>query len=203
MASAHSIARAAREVQVMSSKKTVAPIRIKTTAEYDPEKAVHTLAYVAKKLGGAADMYKLLKIIYFADKRHLERYGRFIFGDTYIAMNHGPVPSGAYDAIKDVRGMAVWCRRHPLAKKALRVQGTEIIPTIEPDLDLFSESDLECLDETIRECRDLSFQELKKRSHGDPAFRKADANGEMTIESIAATLPNAGAVLEYLHGSSE
>jgi len=34
---------------------------------------------------------------------HLERYGRLIFGDTYIAMKHGRVPPGVYDMRKDAR----------------------------------------------------------------------------------------------------
>ena len=62
--------------------KPINTIPISTIDEYDADKAVHCLVYVLKKLGGVADLYTLLKIIYFADKRHLERYGRFLFGDS-------------------------------------------------------------------------------------------------------------------------
>jgi len=191
--------RTGREVLPVTMKKQVSPIKISTIPEYDPEKAVHALVYIAEKLGGVADIYKALKIIFFADKRHLERYGRFIFGDTYIAMDHGPVPSGAYDAVKHVRGTAVWCKPHPLAKKALQAKGMNIIPLIEADLELFSDSDLECLDEAIEECRHLTFKALRKKSHEDPAFKESNANSEITIEAMAGTLPNAASLLEYLH----
>jgi hypothetical protein len=33
--------------------------------------------------------------MYFADKAHLEQYGRFICGDSYVAMK--PVPIGTYE----------------------------------------------------------------------------------------------------------
>jgi len=178
--------------------KPIHTIPISTVDEYDADKAVHCLLYVLKKLGGVADLYTLLKIIYFADKRHLERYGRFLFGDTYRAMKAGPVPSGAYDAIKVVRGDSDWCRPHPLAKKALGVEGQSIIALMESDLGLFSDSDLECLDEAIEEAKHLGWKGLWRRSHRDPAFRAADFNGEMSIEGIAKSLPNADVLLEYL-----
>jgi uncharacterized phage-associated protein len=40
--------------------------------------------------------------MYFADRKHLEKYGRFICGDSYVAMKHGPVPSEIYDILKAV-----------------------------------------------------------------------------------------------------
>ena len=42
-------------------------------------------------------------VLLFADKKHLERYGRFITGDTYSAMENGPVPSFAYDVVKCIK----------------------------------------------------------------------------------------------------
>jgi len=174
------------------------PIPVRTGEDYDPDKSVHTLAYVITKLGGAVDAYILLKIIYFADKQHLNRYGRFLFGDTYVAMKAGPVPSGAYDAVKIARGGSAWCRPHPLAKELLAVNENNVCALAKPDLDFFSESDLECLNEAIEECRNLDWREIWRRSHRDPAFRAADLNGEMTTTSIAKTLPNGEAVLEYL-----
>ena len=45
-------------------------------------------------------IHKLFKILWFADLLHLKQYGRSVTGDTYIAMNYGPVPSALYDMIK-------------------------------------------------------------------------------------------------------
>jgi Protein of unknown function (DUF4065) len=42
--------------------------------------------------------------MYFADHKHLSRYGSAITDDTYIAMANGPVPSMAYDILKSLRG---------------------------------------------------------------------------------------------------
>jgi hypothetical protein len=42
-------------------------------------------------------IHSVSKVLYFADKEHLEKYGRFICGDSCYAMKHGPVPSQIYD----------------------------------------------------------------------------------------------------------
>lgn len=71
------------------------PTRIKF--HFDPEKAVEVILYVASRVRDSG-FHRVSKILYFADRDHLAMYGRFICGDSYVAMKNGPVPSGAYDA---------------------------------------------------------------------------------------------------------
>ena len=75
-------------------------------ARLDEEKALAVLLYLADKAGGQIDLYKLLKMIYFADKAHLHKWGRTITADKYCRMNHGVTPSAVHDMIKSVRGDA-------------------------------------------------------------------------------------------------
>ena len=42
---------------------------------------------------------KFIKMMFFADKLHLEKYGRSIFGDTYRKLQKGPVPILTYSII--------------------------------------------------------------------------------------------------------
>ncbi|MEK7221817.1 MAG: Panacea domain-containing protein, partial [Nitrospirota bacterium] len=60
---------------------------------FDPDKAIQAILFVARSITGAT-FHQISKIIYFADKDHLQKYGRLICGDSYVAMKHGPVPSG-------------------------------------------------------------------------------------------------------------
>src|SRR6202042_2841503 len=53
---------------------------------------------------GKISKHHLSKILYFADKAHLAKWGRTLTGDRYIAMKNGPVPSRIYDFIKYVQG---------------------------------------------------------------------------------------------------
>ena len=64
---------------------------------FDYKKTTQALNYLAEKSGGQINRMKALKLIYFADRYHLRKYGRLITNDTYYAMDNGPVASGAKD----------------------------------------------------------------------------------------------------------
>jgi uncharacterized phage-associated protein len=69
--------------------------------EFDPIKLGQALAYLST---GIHDLTKLkaAKLLYFADKLHLTRYGRPITGDRYYCLDHGPIPSASLNAINDL-----------------------------------------------------------------------------------------------------
>ena len=161
--------------------------------ELDTEKAVEVLLYITH---GVPNMYRALKMLYFADQKHLERYGRLICGDSYVAMRLGPVPSYTYDMVKAVRGDGFWWTGIPL-EDIFRVDGNDIVPLRPANLDLLSESDQECLDETIAECRPLSFNDIIQRSH-EGAYQSADRNDLVPIEAIIRSLPDGHLLLEHL-----
>ena len=66
--------------------------------EFSLDKFVAVMAYLAD-VGKIQDLTKLkaAKLLFFADKAHLLKYGRPILGDRYVSMDHGPVPSAALD----------------------------------------------------------------------------------------------------------
>lgn len=131
------------------------------------ETAINALLYALSKLGGKSDMHKLCKILYFADRRHLSLYGRSITGDTYIAMQFGPVPSKVDDILKAVRGDSFFSNCVGDLKSKLGFENKYIAKALTaPDMDELSATDVECLDDAIALCRDKSFGELTEFSHG-------------------------------------
>ena len=67
--------------------------------QFDEKKGVEALTYVASQWPGVTAFYAS-KVLFFAEKAHLNTYGRPIVADTFIAMPSGPVPSTLYDFIK-------------------------------------------------------------------------------------------------------
>lgn len=167
---------------------------------FDQEAAVAALLYVAGRVDGLT-MHKLAKILYFADKAHLERYGRFITGDQYVAMDNGPVPSMTYGMVKELGDAAPHALFPHALADTLRVERRNgkhhIHALVEPDLDALSESDLLCLDESIARCAAFGFRELSDLSH-DAAWNATERNKLMRIEAIASTFAEPEAVLEHL-----
>ncbi len=130
--------------------------------------AINALLYICNRISdedGRVDKYKLLKILYFAEKKHLSKYGRLITDDDFVAMEHGPVPSYCYDVTKTSQNEGYF--------KILN-QST-LIPLKQVDLDELSESEIECLEEAIEENKDLSFKQLKAKSH-DEAYNNTGRN---------------------------
>ena len=160
-----------------------------------PKKALEAILYVAPRVR-SGDMYLTLKTLYVADKCHLERYGRFIFGDWYAAMEWGPVGSNAYDIVKVARGDNGATSVVQDIPTALNVKGNSIVVLREANMRLLSDSDLECLETAIKQYGAKSFVEARDASH-DAAWRATSRNREMALEAIAATLPNGPELIQY------
>src|ERR1017187_5950956 len=58
-------------------------------------KAAQALNYFARQHGGSINKLKALKLLFFADRYHLRKFGRPVSECTYFAMTHGPVASEA------------------------------------------------------------------------------------------------------------
>lgn len=165
---------------------------------FDVGKAMEAILFVATKLANPT-FHSVSKVFYFADKKHLERYGRFICGDSYVAMKHGPVPSQTYDIMKVPVGRG-WVSpdQAELIQSAFDVSdGCRIQVKRQPELAQLSGSEIECLDESIAEHGSKSFRELTSLSH-DAAWDSADENELISIEEIAKTLPDPEALIVHL-----
>lgn len=144
--------------------------------EFDFDKALAALAYLASRDVPALDVYKLHKLLFLADKYHLVRYGRPITGDQYVAMEYGPVPSRTYDLLKAyVEGD----RDEAVTRLAgfLELEQQYKYPRFKAkaayDAALFSQSDVSALERTVELFGDKTFEELKAITHEMPAFRRA------------------------------
>lgn len=161
---------------------------------FDLPKAIEVLVYITQEINNT---YNALKVLYFADKDHLSRYGRLISGDKYIAMDHGPVPSNIYDIVKEARGDSLFeFDTEENLRKLFKTRRYMIKPNREPNCEYLSESDIECLNRAIKKYGGLKFDELKDKSH-DEAFNSADYNGVIPLKAIIKTLPNAEELLAY------
>jgi len=56
-------------------------------------KAAQVAAYFALAEGGRINVLKLIKLIYLADRRFMEKYDTPILNDCLVSMDHGPVNS--------------------------------------------------------------------------------------------------------------
>jgi uncharacterized phage-associated protein len=168
--------------------------------EFDKDAALNAVLYIVSKLPDPT-FHSVSKVMYFADRYHLERYGRLICGDTYIAMKHGPVPSVIYDLLKAVKNGGSLTLNAELVQMflaALEVKGNfYIVEKAQANLDYLSESDIEALDYSIKQYGSLTFSELTKQSHDD-AYESTGFNDVIDIETIVRTFEDSELLLEHL-----
>ena len=125
--------------------------------------SVHSMLYILNKAETELDFHKIFKIMYFAEQKHLAKYGRKITEDYYIKMKNGPVPTYGYNVFQIIRG------NHQIIEfnNCFKVKGRFTVEALTNyDSDELSETDIECLNESFNENINLSFDELTEKSHG-------------------------------------
>lgn len=164
--------------------------------EFDAKVAIEAILFIANK-SQAPTFHHIVKLLYFADRLHLQRYGRLICGDDYVAMKHGPVPSGIYDMLKAIR-YGQTNDHFPELKSAFQVNDYTVIPLRSPDLEWLSDSDVECLTEALSVYDNLSFNQLTDLSHDD-AWQSADQDDFISLEALVSSVGNPNQLLEHLN----
>jgi uncharacterized phage-associated protein len=152
---------------------------------FNLDKLVNALAFFAAKNVKGLTVLKAAKLLYLADQYHFHHYGRPVTGDSYVAMELGPVPETAYqllsrivagdevnDAAKEhlLRHLSVYrgwwgTLKYPLLRLRTR-----------PDIDVFSESDLEALHATVNAYGNVPARQLVDLTHEHQAYKKADSD---------------------------
>ena len=160
----------------------------KVTFEYSLEPALNALAYLQQRIPRLTRL-KAFKLLYLADKRHLELYGRPITGGTYAALKNGPVPQRLYDYVKETAGP----------------NGYGLPRSPEPNLSKFSDSEQKVLDEIIEKYGEYSAGQLISVSHvsaWSAAWKKAQAHDKgselIPWEQIIQSLDNGKDIFEAL-----
>lgn len=175
--------------------------------KFNKSKAISAVLYVANELINREgikrpDLHKIFKVLYFADEKHLAKYGRPVIGDRYIAMTYGPVPSTIYDIFKLVRGDETFICDSEQFSKYFDVESHFIQPKQEPDMEELSQSDLECINESLQENQALSFKQLVNKSH-DLAYKKAAKDDKISFREMAKVAGANETMLSYIKTLAE
>lgn len=149
----------------------------------NPGRIVAAIAFVidaAERIGANFTQYEIVKSLFLADRRHLNKFGRLVTSDEYVAMVHGPVPTAAYDLLKAstprMRQLGLvklpWTRADiGHGRYAFSNADTSLV---EEEL---SESDTSALNAAVTTVNSLSFGQIRKLTHEDAAYIDAWEDG--------------------------
>ena len=101
----------------------------------------------------------MLKTLFYVDKAHLQKYGRPVTGDIYVKMSYGPVPSLAYDMLKENENLPADVL--DAVRNALEIErcgkNQQVSAKRSADLGYFSGTDLECLRGALASCSSMGW----------------------------------------------
>lgn len=168
--------------------------------EFNERKTIQAVLFITSHLK-RNDFHKIFKILYFSDRDHLAHYGRTITGDSYIAMEDGPVPSKLYDIFKSVRGDGYF-KDEGHFSKFFSVESWDMIKrNADPDLKALSPTDLRFLSENIATYQDMSWEEIREKSH-DYAWSNTALNRPITMEKIIIEAGGDESFIDYARQQS-
>lgn len=150
--------------------------------KFDFKKAVQTLNFFAIKEGGNIDKMKAIKLIWLSDRAHLRKYGRPIIGDTYYALEYGPIPSNT----KDLAENNVFSSKLELnysIKYIKPIEKNKIESISKVDEIIFSKTDIEILSDIYKEFGHKKPFELSNLSHYYPEWTKFEKQLKNKVSS--------------------
>jgi uncharacterized phage-associated protein len=121
--------------------------------------------------GGRLNRMKAIKLLYFADRYHLRKYGRSVTDDQYVAMTWGSVGSLAKDICEDSAFLDEEAKRY--AERFISPDGQYEYHSVGGvDEQVFSETDREALDFAVKHFAKLDQFELADLTHAYPEWKK-------------------------------
>lgn len=160
---------------------------------FSPEKFVNAVLWFAAECPTCTKM-KICKLLYFADKEHLLKYGRPIIGDTYYKLKDGPIPTKGLDILRGHSGSAIIA----LLNEAVEIHGWSVTPKKKPDLSVFSKSDIQVLNHVKEILGALSAYDLRDLSHKENAYNASEMHGAIDFELIVEGSPDAEALKMFM-----
>ena len=130
-------------------------------------------SYTDKRFLGKA---KLMKLFYFADFCHLKKYGSPITWDTYINLEHGPIPSGIKNLVDDSEDLDASKLLDTIKiEKDEGVYLHRIVPSrdfSEDDKKYFSETEISIMKDVCARFFDKNAREIEGASHKESAWKE-------------------------------
>ncbi len=137
---------------------------------------------------------KLMKLIYFLDFMHLKEYGTPVTYDTYVNLEHGPVPSTILNLVNNVLDdvdsaeLSDTISIEPLANfNMYRISPTRAFA--EKDRDYLSESEMDVLEKVCMKFGDKNTNYIESASHSEAPWKETTFLQEIPY-TLAANDPD-------------
>lgn len=162
---------------------------------YDVKKIANAIIYFIDNNVHSLGSTKLMKLCFYADKYHLEEYGKPIFNHSYTKLPRGPVPTWLYSiVITSISGNYDYDFQEEVnvfneyigIEEVSYNKYIQVIFTKKQEFNnkFFSKTQLKILNKVIEEFRTITAAEISELSHTTNAWKNVEMNEQITYESM-------------------
>jgi len=133
------------------------------------EKSLDVMHYFVKKLGDSVTDVKLMKLMYFADRKALLETGFPITDDCYYIMNRGPILSSTLDHLNNYSDEVASIFEKPKGKNegGYPVREIRLKESSVRSYEFLAEIEVSILDSIFDELSEMSTNEIVQYAHDD------------------------------------
>lgn len=168
------------------------------TFEFKPEKFLNAVAYLAANCPGATKK-KICKLLYFADKEQMLKYGTPITGDDYYRLPHGPIPTHGLNLLRGIGSRS----RIALRDQYFQVDGWKVKAKKAANLAVFSKSENRTLAAICARYGHLSADYLEALSHREPTWKKTKLHNRIDFALFFEGHPEADFLKSLVESETE
>jgi len=165
-------------------------------------KAAQALNYFARQGGGSINKLKALKLLFFADRYHLRKFGRPVSECVYYAMTHGPVASEAKSIAEECATLPPKAREY-VRKYIRKGEDYDFSAVAEMDAAVLSASDREALEFAWKNFGRFGKYTLRDITHHYPEWKRHESKLKGSAKRVPMDLadffkePDAGYIPCY------
>lgn len=163
--------------------------------QYNIEKVANAIIFFVDKNIEHFGKTKLMKLMYFADKEHLEKYGRVMFYDDYRKLPRGPVATLTYNIISSTDAndgddfksyVDNFSSFIEIQKKDINQKNsaTRFNPKNSFDNTFFSKSEIEILENIAKKYKTYTKEQISEESHLLKEYINTDMNDFIDIADM-------------------
>jgi uncharacterized phage-associated protein len=152
------------------------------------EKLKHCILYFLEHINNVhLGRTKLMKLLYYVDFDHYERWERSVTGAVYRKLAHGPVPAEAQKIIDYMvkRGELSECS----VKRGQYEQHRLVTASAEFDARLFTGDEMETLEQVAKTWEHATAAEIEAASHNEAPWLATEARAVIDYDLACARSP--------------
>jgi uncharacterized phage-associated protein len=170
--------------------------------KFSEEKMQQVILYFLESINNVhLGRTKLMKLLYFVDFDHLEKYGRPVTGAVYRKLPHGPYPKDAEKLIKRMESMGlvkqVRVGTGQYAQHRLITLGAKFNP------DAFTGAEMQTLEKVATDWADATAAQIEAATHAEAPWAGTQAGKVIDYEMAEYRTPIGAEPLDEALGRSK